>query len=239
MTVLVKKMLINNKVNITISTTPANATCVISYNGIDYITNSLDVKKGSTVTYTVSCTYYDTVINTVTVNSDEVISVSLSPTEYTFTQPVLSANGTLGGSSFAVKASSEINTNYKAFRAFWTPKSGAYYAWSSAVSSTDKSPYMEWYYQYKLKVTKLTFTNGTNYAGYAPKTVSLYGSDDNSSWVQIGSSYTNSNQNSAGKWNVDYSSNTSFYKYHKCAFTYNRTQVILDFIAITGKYIYV
>lgn len=143
-------------------------------------------------------------------------SLTLFKQPESWTQPVLSSNGTLGGSSFAVTQSSAYSGRnaYLAFNNntsdFWTSAGSSYTA--NADGSTG-SEYIIFYNPDKLNVSKLTFTNRSDSGRLdAPKSWSLYGSDDNSNWTLVGT-YTNTNTVAGGTWSQDISG--FYYNYGK------------------------
>ena len=121
--------------------------------------------------------------------------------KYTYaewTQPVLTANGTLGGDSFAVFCDSPNNTSYP-----------AYYAFDSSTSTfavTHEADYII-YNKNPINITKIDMT--VRGSSYQYKGGTLYGSNDNINWKEIIalSALTN------GSWDI--SSNTGYYKYYK------------------------
>ena len=116
----------------------------------------------------------------------------------TWTQPVLTADGVLGGDDFAVFCDSPNNTSYP-----------AYYAFDSSTSTfavTHEADYII-YNKNPINITKIDMTvRGSSY-NYRGGT--LYGSNDNINWKEIIalSALTN------GSWDI--SSNTGYYKYYK------------------------
>ena len=116
-----------------------------------------------------------------------------------WTQPVLTANGTMGGGSFAVSATKENNPAYYAVDG----DASSYWQAGSAVGHS-----FIFYNPNPLNVTKLVFTYYDGGYGYAIRSGILYGSNDNSEWTQIKAftSYVTT-------WDV--SDNTKFYKYYK------------------------
>lgn len=129
-----------------------------------------------------------------------------SVVEVAFTQPTLSADGTLGGSNFAVYASTSQAT---------TP------AWqgSDNNSSTDWSVgdiasgyFYTWYNPNALKLSAINITNRS--AGtYAITGYTVYGSSDNTNWTTLKSG-TNSTTATGASWSITLP-NTDFYKYTK------------------------
>lgn len=136
-----------------------------------------------------------------------------TPIEYPWTQPLLAANGTVGGNNFAVFASSETG-NYKAFQPFSaSPLDNV--GWSANGSMPQ---YIGWYNPEKLIVKNIKVQNRLDYAGYMPRGGNVYGSNDNSNYTLI-TTYTNSNLNAGGEWNIDLSSNNNAYNYYKLEVT--------------------
>lgn len=142
----------------------------------------------------------------------------------TFAQPVLSSNGTMGGSSFAVSATkvSESRQPYLAFDG----NSSTYWQAHSANGQS-----LTFYNPKPLNVTRLAFTYYDNSQQYAIRSGILYGSNDNSSWETIKSftSYTTT-------WGV--SENTKSYKYYRIyVVTGGSWEYVVDIknIAITAR----
>ena len=102
--------------------------------------------------------------------------------KYTYTswtQPTLSANGTLGGSSFAVEAETIVGSSHDAFHALDNT------GWIGA-RTTNVLPYYIFYNPKPLKISNLSFS----YVTYLLVTCwilnfELYGSNDGSAWTFI------------------------------------------------------
>lgn len=124
-----------------------------------------------------------------------------------FVQPVLSANGTMGGDSFACTQTSVYESEY-AWKAFDNNESTQWTNKGNTGSLTFYSPQA-------LKVTNINVMNGCT-SGYvrAIRSGSVYGSKDGNSWIKL-KDFTNSNYNLKGVWNIDLTNNTSNYKYYK------------------------
>lgn len=116
--------------------------------------------------------------------------------ETSWTQPVLSANGTIGGNAFACAASSTQSSQastqpYKAFNGVyqttsegWFSRTGNYPAW------------LEWYNPLALKITNLKIYSGVDYGySYGSNLGDFYiqVSDDNTNWETV---YSGSNRSS-------------------------------------------
>lgn len=149
-----------------------------------------------------------------------------------FAQPILTANGTLGGSSFAVSASNYYSADYAAYKAFNGSMNDGY---SSSVNPSNQTIYLTFYNPVAIKVSALTFTNvPSGLTSSSPKAFSVQGSNDNSAWATIGS-FTNENNTNGARWRV--SLHGDYYKYHRIVITSaNTTQAYVNIgeIAITA-----
>lgn len=153
----------------------------------------------------------------------------------TFVRPNLTANGTLGGSYFAVAASSENGTAY-AWRAVDGDTSISAIWEGTAVASS--------YIIYNPIPLFINSFNITNYNNgdvyrYVPTAGNVYGSDDNVTYTYL-SPYTNSNIGQNATWNIPIAeSNRGFYKYYKITIssTYGGDMPIINEIYPNGYYI--
>lgn len=192
-------------------TTPTAASCTLTYNGVGYNVKTLTVPEGSVISYYIYDTTYGKTTGSITMNRDKTLTAkgvkNEEIVEVTWSQPKLTANGTIGGKKFAVEADGEYTGNNKAFHAFdnnastfwrstpWLPKSITFY---------NPNP---------LKVTNLKIYNANKYEPYIVDYV-VYGSNNNSSWTKL-TSGTNTNYTIGSSWNISMSSNKSYYKYYK------------------------
>ena len=156
----------------------------------------------------------------------ESLNVQMTMTSSTiaelFVQPVLSANGTIGGDSFAIDTSSKIQNENDAWKAFDDSRSTYWEFQNDASTTTDYSDYS-------------FYTNPTTITIYNPKAILLYGigiiqttrynnmqairafkiegSNDNLSWVTL------KNDINAYAFNNYYNTievdSSAAYKYHK------------------------
>jgi len=142
-------------------------------------------------------------------------------------QPILTANGTMGGNSFAVSASTEFNSNYSAYKAFDNSNTTEW-----ATLGTHNPSWITFYNPRPLKVSLLTLRNRTTYEAFLEGNV--YGSNDNSNWDLL-TSFINSVTDKDSTWTIDLSNNTSFYKYYKIEGTsFSGTNQGFTNIAITA-----
>lgn len=79
----VELVLVNH--TLTISPTPNDATVVLTAAGYSQVGNTITVPYGTSVDYSVSKDHYNTISNTVTVTSDNTISIQLTEILYTYT----------------------------------------------------------------------------------------------------------------------------------------------------------
>lgn len=162
-------------------------------------------KDGKSITYSTSSEVRNRLIFT-TVNggtSWEVEYKVFGGVETTFIQPTLSADGTLGGSNFAVY-SVNIQSGYPAYQAFDNN--------SSTILAAYVPDSLIMYNPNALKVSSISITNwnGYNITGY-----SIYGSNDNSNWTIL-TSGTNSNTIDNSTWTIEIpTANRDFYNYYK------------------------
>lgn len=142
-----------------------------------------------------------------------------------FIQPILSANGTLGGNSFAVSASS-AQSGYEAWKGF-DNDSSTY--WS--VASGQSSGYYIIYNPAPINVTSVLWEN-YHASGYQIDALTVYGSNDNSIWTEINSTLSE---------NVNYVqiitlANNDYYKYYKFDIPSGAGYANLVQMAITATY---
>ena len=136
-----------------------------------------------------------------------------------WSQPVLSSNGTMGGSSFAVASSA--GTAYSAF----DNNGGSYTNYMNA------GAWISWYNPLPLKISKVVLT--ASGASYMPRAGTLEYSDNNSTWTNA---VTWSNSSSQNPFTINV--NTSHHKYWRVTVTTKGTNSgNSDFsnIAITAK----
>jgi hypothetical protein len=127
-------------------------------------------------------------------------------TTTSFTQPVLSANGTIGGSNFACAASTTYETNY-AHLAFDNNNNTI---WHSANGS---SWWFKLYNPEAMNVTNLQIRNSYDALHKSISSGNVQGSNDGSNWTTI-TTWTNSNITASATWNISLSSNVNYYKYY-------------------------
>jgi len=127
--------------------------------------------------------------------------------EGSWTQQVLTENGTMGGKYFATSTSSTYNSEYP-YLAFDGKD-------TTQFTLNGNTGNITIYFPRPLKITNVNIMNGKD-SGYVRPISSgvVSGSDNNSSWTQI-TTFTNSVTSVKGTWNINMSSNTKFYKYYK------------------------
>ena len=123
-----------------------------------------------------------------------------------WTQPVLSANGTIGGNSFAVDSYNSYGNNY-AYYAFDGVTSGTNNVWSPS----SLPAYITIYNPSPLNITSITVTD---WSQHFARTGTIEASNDNITYTTL-TSWTSTNSTSFGQWTIDLSSNTGYYKYYR------------------------
>jgi len=184
------------------------------------------MEQGSLVTNT-----YSDAVTQITNEYDNGTAKTLQIEEQ-WVQPILSANGTLGGSTFAVAASSEYSTSYQAYMAFRADFDTSY--WHSA-SQSDNNWYLIFYNPTAIKVSKLDCTAYvTNQCATGGK---LQASNDGKTWTNI-CNFTTNVINQSDKFVIDARNNTNYYKYYKILFTgSSSTYVDIGEVVIWATYL--
>ena len=188
----------------------------------NYVVNL--ISNGDEITYNIDGgdSYTDAEGSFITDGTDKTFTHTLSAASWvTFTRPDLTANGTLGGDSFAV--SSSDSKSGQAYNAFDDRSST--YIWFSDTSK------ITFYNPKKLKVSSLIVTYTTDSATYQANTITVQGSNDDKNWTDLGTfsyesgiSRTLSVNSSVG------------YKYHKLTLTPKLTYIRITNIDITAQY---
>lgn len=178
--------------------------------------------KNNTLTYSGSvitcapCTITTCDGKTLQDANTKTFDVSTIPsTETPWTQPILTSNGTLGGASFAVAASTEFS-GYNVWKAFDGQTTGENFFRSGSNADVGTTHWIKFYNPQPIKVTKIAYLN-EGQSIVSPISGAVYGSNDNSSWTEI-TTYTNSVYTSGETWYIDLSNNQNAYTYHKVEF---------------------
>lgn len=208
---------------LTINNNVLTATYTYIINGVaSAVTGNVltNIPKYSVIEYIIEADGYNTVKGSILLEDNATIDVTMTiPSWHSFTQPVLSANGTLGGEAFAV-AGAHRSSNY-AWYAF--DASGTTY-FRPASDSYD----LIFYNPNPLKVSQLVLTySSATYSDYPTTILSV--SDDNVTWTQL-KSFTTS---SAASQTLAVDSSTG-YLYYKITFT-RGTNVRLKNCDITAQ----
>ena len=150
-------------------------------------------------------------------------TINVAEKTQTFTQPTLTANGTLGGTTFAVSASSENQSGsnpYRTYEAF-DNNSSTYWRCTNTTSG-----WIQFYNPNPLYVTSLTWGYFYSY----PTGGSVQASNDGNTWTTL-KTWTNS---SAADFVITINSNIA-YKYHRINVTgVNKDVVHCTQITITA-----
>lgn len=130
-----------------------------------------------------------------------------------FIQPILTANGTLGGDYFAVATSNAPSSSYDIWKAFDGDNSTYWITDSSGLNST-----ITIYNPIALNITQLTYMLSPGHLHYnAPEEGIISGSNDGTTWTQVDTYSIPYNTNVVKT--IDLSSNTGYYKYYKWQIT--------------------
>lgn len=140
--------------------------------------------------------------------------------EKSWTQPVLTSNGTLGGNSFAVADDGHYDSDISGDAwLLFNPTTGksSQSLWSWAGTKTPGG--ITIYNPIPLKITNIQVTNhswanASVGAGYGITGGIIQASNDNSTWVNL-KTFTNSVVALSETWNIDLSDNTNAYKYYR------------------------
>lgn len=152
-------------------------------------------------------------------------------TETAWVQPILTADGTLGGNSFAVYSNNVLAIGYEAYR-------GMDGNANSFFSSSGTNFSYIWYNPIALKVSQIVLGISGNSIG-TPSNGTLYGSNDNATW-------TNLNNNVAINTPITYATtitvipeNQDYYKYYKFVTTcdYGGANAEIREVNFTATYI--
>lgn len=196
-------------------------TCELYYDGENHTITTATVKAGTIITYTLTDTThtnnnsYVTKTDTVTMDADKTLNCSVTYsttiTGTSWTRPNLSANGSLGGGSFAVYASSENSSSYQIWKAFDASNSTQWIGNYSALPISVKI-----YNPNALKVSSFNMRNRSNANGYFTSG-KVYVSSTNDNWRYF-TSFSNSVSGIGKEWTINVNS-SSFYKYYKIQFS--------------------
>lgn len=140
-------------------------------------------------------------------------------TTETFTQPTLSANGTLGGSSFAVSTDSQ-DSSYPLWKAFDKQSSTRWV-------TNKQNCYIIIYNPNPLKITKIaTVANSDSWNSIQSLTIT--GSNDNSTYTNITCSLSKVTANQTITL-----TNSNFYKYYKLALKGYSGSHFIELVSLT------
>lgn len=145
-------------------------------------------------------------------------SVQYGYDEKAFEQSVLTANGTLGGDSFAVAATDSYSSSYYPYKPFASTTS---YGWISNSSASANSPiYYTMYFPDAVCLTQIVQQNRSDGSTETLGDFTIQGSNDNAEWVDI-ASFSNRTRTANENLTFDLSINTATYNYYRFAITSN------------------
>ena len=152
----------------------------------------------------------------------------ISATTKTFTRPNLTANGTLGGDSFAVSGTGTVGSN-QPYVAMDADTSTNKYWWVSMTAGTNSE--FIFYNPKPLKVQSLVISYQSNSTTWQASTIVVQGSNDNENWVDLATSaYVSGISRTV---NVN---STRFFKYHKLLLKVYSIYLGITNISINAKY---
>lgn len=197
-----KKLLVSSKrkYTLTVVTSPDNAVCVMTINGISYTTKSVKVEEGTYITVTVSYSGTTTKTYSLELNNNTTLTFtrtsSSSTSIETWTQPTLTANGTLGSGSFAVDGTHA--GNYGPAYKCTVPSA----ATSGFVCMFTYNTYITLWFNPAVKISTIKIRNcNGNSGGSRGMFKGTFGySNNNSSYTST--EFANSNTTPSGEWDI-------------------------------------
>lgn len=151
-------------------------------------------------------------------------------TELAFVQPILTANGTMGGTAFAVTANQSTASAYAPFS---TGTGGI----TSVGEPTAAAPFeITIYNPVAVKLSDISMQNPAS-SNNVWSSVILYGSNSNGAWTEI--SRHNNGLRTANQWGSIGVNPNAYYKYYKLSFTSNTANAVINIqkINLSGTYI--
>ena len=160
-------------------------------------------------------------------NADITLNINMrSATVKNFTTPTLTANGTLGGNSFAIATNQTGSDGYKMFNGNTATSD---YWWFTGGNNGEAI--VTFYNPTPIKVTKLVITFNTTSTTYLAKSYVVEGSNDNTNWKQVGSfGYV------AGQVRTLDLTNNKAFKYYRIKMNIYYMYLRICEIAITATY---
>ena len=151
-----------------------------------------------------------------------------SATVKTFTRPNLTANGTLGGSSFAVSGTGTVGSN-QPYTAMDSDTSTSKYWWVSMTAGTNSE--FIFYNPKPLKVASLVIGYQSNSTTWQASTIVVQGSNDNQKWIDIATSAYVSGISRTVTVN-----STRYFKYHRLLLKVYTMYLGITDIKVNAKY---
>lgn len=156
----------------------------------------------------------------------------------TFTRPNLTANGTMGGSSFACDQQgyyTDPGRPQQAWYCFDGNRTTTGNEWQINSVNTGAYYWISWYNPEPLKLILVQICNSSG--EYSVKDYILSGSDDNTLWTELVSG-TNNNTTGLGLWIITVPESTKEYKYWKleCKPRSSTSLMILEISLPGAKY---
>ena len=223
--------LTQNKKKITINTNVTGINVYFTVGGITFNANE-ETSKNYSINYigntNQNISYFvdggnnysdaDGAITTNGANQTQSVTLS-SATISNFSRPNLSANGTMGGNSFAVSCDSSVS----GYSAYYAVDGNTDYLWM--VNNTNSICKYTFYNPIPLKVSQIInyYTSTT----YSASNFIIEGSNDNQNWTEIGTYTVSKTLTQTIPVN-----STRYYKYHRI--TYKNSTIRLKDLGITA-----
>ncbi len=142
----------------------------------------------------------------------------------TFVSPNLTENGELGGESFAVASTGEVNSSYSAYKVFNGNKTD--YLWASEDINT-----ISFYNPQALRISSLIIQNYSSSSTYLPASITVQGSNDNINWNEL--AYFEYSTELVRTLEIN---SSRFYKYHRLVMPEKSVYLRICEIEINANY---
>lgn len=149
-----------------------------------------------------------------------------------WTQPILSANGTMGGDSFAAAQSSTHMSCY-AYLVFDNITEQTYSGWHSA-ANVSLPQWIAWYNPYPLKINSFSIKNRADGATYI-KNFELQYSDDNSTWSLAMSGENESGRNHVTNFQVNNATAHKYWRIYVTSAYQDYRWVFIDTLTLSAE----
>ncbi len=150
-----------------------------------------------------------------------------------WTQPVLTANGTMGGDAFACARSSQ-HLGCAPYLVFDNITGGVYDGWHSGAGSTTLPQWISWYNPYPLKINSFSIKNRNDSATYI-KDFELQYSDDNTNWSTLREFENESGRSHVTNFPVNNASAHKYWRLYITSSSSNTAYVFIDTLSLSAE----